>query len=381
MNENEITKSEFNELMNVQYLPSIKDIDIDLSEAEKYLITNVSALGVAFQPLVSAMQNITGTNIGKSGLYWVNTSGKEMFKSTGGFIGSLKTDAGLVGGGQARLNPFQCDPVMLLASIALMNIEKKLGQIQELQQNIIDYLKTQEKAKILGNINVLNDVLENYKFNWDNEKYKTNKHILVQDIRKDSEQSLLLCRNQIERQLVKKDLFHIDEKIRLIVKNLQEEFRGYQQALYLYSFSAFLEIMLLENFDSQYLISVANKMKEYTGNYQELYTSCYNQIEGFSNDSIQSFLTKGLAEVSKSAGGLISKIPRMNKRSLDKKLMSVGEKLDKIKDDKVQKTVDALETSISEFSSPFIENIETLNIIFNKPKEILFDSENIYLLT
>ena len=71
----------------------------------------------------------------------------------------------------------------------------------------------------------------------------------------------------------------------------------------------------------------------------------------------------------------------MNKRSLDKKLMSVGEKLDKIKDDKVQKTVDALETSISEFSSPFIENIETLNIIFNKPKEILFDSENIYLLT
>ena len=47
--------------------------------------------------------------------------------------------------------------------------------------------------------------------------------------------------------------------------------------------------MLLENFDSQYLISVANKMKEYTGNYQELYTSCYNQIEGFSNDSIQSF--------------------------------------------------------------------------------------------
>ena len=207
MNENEITKSEFNELMNVQYLPSIKDIDIDLSEAEKYLITNVSALGVAFQPLVSAMQNITGTNIGKSGLYWVNTSGKEMFKSTGGFIGSLKTDAGLVGGGQARLNPFQCDPVMLLASIALMNIEKKLGQIQELQQNIIDYLKTQEKAKILGNINVLNDVLENYKFNWDNEKYKTNKHILVQDIRKDSEQSLLLCRNQIERQLVKRTCF------------------------------------------------------------------------------------------------------------------------------------------------------------------------------
>ncbi len=34
MNENEITKSEFNEIMNVQYLPSIKDIDIDLSKAE-----------------------------------------------------------------------------------------------------------------------------------------------------------------------------------------------------------------------------------------------------------------------------------------------------------------------------------------------------------
>jgi hypothetical protein len=381
MDEHEIIKSEIYEMMNVQYLPSIKHIDLDLANTEKYPITNVSALGVAFQPLVSAIQTITGANVGKSGLYWVNTGGKEMFRSTGGFIGGLKAPTGAVGGGQARLNPFLCDPVMLLTSIALMNIEKKLGEIQELQHNIIDYLKTQEKAKILGNINVLNDVLENYKFNWDNEKYKANKHILVQDIRKESEQSLLLSRNQIERQFAKKDLFHSDEKINSIIKNLQDEFRGYQQALYLYSFSAFLEVMLLENFDSKYLKSVANRMREYTANYQELYTSCYNQIEGFSNVSIQSFLTKGLSEVSKGVGGVIAKIPSMRKRSIDVKFVSAGERLDKIKDDKVQRTVDTFASSVSGFSLPFIENIEVVNKVFNEPKEILFDAENIYFLT
>lgn len=54
-----------------------------------------------------------------------------------------------------------------------------------------------EEAKLKGNINVLADILNNYKFNWDNDKYKDHKHILVQDIKREAEQSIILYQELI----------------------------------------------------------------------------------------------------------------------------------------------------------------------------------------
>lgn len=380
MNELELKKQAAMQVMNIEFLPSVQQNELTVANCKKYPLANMLSLGVAFQPLVSAIQSIAGVGAGGNGLYYVNTAGKQMFQSSGGFIGSLKSASGAVGGGQARMTAIPCDPTMLFMSATLMTIEKKLDNIQELQKDIIDYLKAKEKARILGNINVLTDVLNNYKYNWNNDKYKTNKHILVQDIRKDAEQSLLLCRSQIERQLEKKSLFHSDQEVKFKIRKLQEEFREYQQALYLYSFSMFLEIILLENFDSLYLKSVTDKISEYTFNYRELYTNCYNQLEGFALGSVQSLLTKGLANVSKNTGGLIAKIPVVSKGPVDEALISAGKKLEKVNAVKIQNTMNDLITSASKCSSLFIENIEEVNRIYNQPKKILFDAENIYFL-
>lgn len=61
-------------------------------------------MGTAFQPLATAVQTAV-TGAGGSGLYYVNTTGKTMFqmKGTSNYIGSLKTTAGTVGGGQAQI--------------------------------------------------------------------------------------------------------------------------------------------------------------------------------------------------------------------------------------------------------------------------------------
>ena len=48
-------------------------------------------------------------------------------KETGKFIGSLKTSAGLVGGGQAQMMPLAFDPTMLFMAATLANIDKKTG--------------------------------------------------------------------------------------------------------------------------------------------------------------------------------------------------------------------------------------------------------------
>ncbi|NBI63567.1 hypothetical protein D3Z38_11010 [Clostridiales bacterium] len=62
-------------------------------------------------------------------------------------------------------------------------------------------------------MNTLTDILNNYKFNWTNEKHKTNKHILVQDIRKESEQNILLYRNLIARKHIAPCLLHSDQEV------------------------------------------------------------------------------------------------------------------------------------------------------------------------
>lgn len=382
MNELEARKSMAMKMMDVEYLPAIQQGALEVPNCKKCPLAKVSALGVAFEPLVTAIQSVVSGGSGMSGIYHVNTKGLQMaqFKNGSGFLGSLMTEAGTVGGGQAIITPLACDPTMLFMAAALMAIEKKLDDIQELQQDIMDFLKAKEKTKIRGDINVLTDVLNNYKFNWNSEKYKTNKHILVQDIRKEAEQSLLLCRDQIERQLVEKGLIHRDEEVKKKIQKLQGEFKDYHQALYLYSFSAFLEIMLLENFDSRYLDNVSHRIEEYTFNYRELYTSCYNQLEGFSQSSVQSFLTKSLAGLSKGAGEVVAKIPIVSKGQVDEALVSVGDKLGRATARKTEKTMERLAESAAKCSAPFVENIKTVNRIYNQPTEILFDAENVYFL-
>lgn len=263
---------------------------------------------------------------------------------------------------------------------ALMNIEKKLDSIHELQEEMMDSLKAKEKAKLRGDLNVLNDVMNNYKFNWNNEKYKTNKHILVQDIRKEAEQSIQLFRDQIQKKLTKNGFIHGDQEIKTKLQKLQDEFKDYQLALYLFSYSGFMEIMLLENFDRQYLKSTANRIEEYTFQFRELYTSCYNQIEGMSKSSVESMLTKGLAGISKGTGKAIEKIPLVSNGPVDEALISAGNKLGELNERKTEKAMKKLVDAAANCTTPFVENIKVIDRVFNEPMEVLFDNSNIYFL-
>lgn len=50
----------------------------------------------------------------------------------------------MVGGGQAQMIPFACDPTMLCMAAALANIDKKLDTIKEMQQEMMDILIRKE---------------------------------------------------------------------------------------------------------------------------------------------------------------------------------------------------------------------------------------------
>lgn len=123
----------------------LEESKVGVSDYTKLSVSRLAALGTAFEPLAVAVQTAV-SGAGGSGLYYVDTAGKTMFQMNGtnNFIGSLKTVGGMVGGGQAQMIPFACDPTMLFMAAALANIDKKLDTIKEIQQEMMDFLIRKE---------------------------------------------------------------------------------------------------------------------------------------------------------------------------------------------------------------------------------------------
>lgn len=105
-------------MMDVEYYPpsELVKMNIDITETQKFPIEKAAGLGVAFQPIAQLVSYAMG-GAGQSGLYFVNTAGKTMFKSGGQFIGNLQATNGGVGGGLARMKQVPLDPTMLCMAL------------------------------------------------------------------------------------------------------------------------------------------------------------------------------------------------------------------------------------------------------------------------
>lgn len=136
-------------MMDVEYRPSseLVKMNLDMDETHKFPIDKAAALGVAFQPITQLVSYIN-CGAGKSGLYFVNTKGKTMFKSGDQYIGGLKAANGGVGGGQSRMTQLPLYPTILRMAIAIMAVEKKLSAIYEVQKDILAFLEMKKKQDL-----------------------------------------------------------------------------------------------------------------------------------------------------------------------------------------------------------------------------------------
>ena len=69
---------------------------------------------------------------------------------------------------------------------------------------MFDYLKQKDKAKLRGDLNFLSDILNNYKYNWDNDTFKNTHLIKTQDIKQSAEESIEQYRSLIKSKIRKK---------------------------------------------------------------------------------------------------------------------------------------------------------------------------------
>jgi hypothetical protein len=362
--------------------PALDEADGRVTSYTALPVSSLTTLGPAFQPLATAAQKAT-SGAGGSGLYYVNTSGKTMFKMKGtdAYIGSLQNGAGKVGGGQAQLTPFACDPAMIFMAAALANIDQKLDAIKEMQQEIMNFLVQKDKSELRANLSFLYEVFSNYKYNWDNDLYKSSNHAQVLSIKRDSEAKIVFYREQINAKINRKTFIHVDQNVNKQLQAVQDQFKDYQLALYALAFSTFIDVMLIENYSEDYLTEVKARLEEHAVKYKELYTRCYNEISEYSETSVQSSLLKGASKITLAAGKLVERMPVISATQVDETLIAAGDRLKLAGSEKTRKQMTLLIERQSNSVRPFIDNIETLNRLNNKPVRVLLDNENIYIAT
>jgi len=363
----------------IEVAPVLLPEETKQTEYNKIPISRLSSLGVGFQPLVQAFERYAGNG---TGIYRVTVP-------QGAHLATLHSGAGNIGttlsnttnqiSGQAVLNPLELDPTMMFMAVALANIDKKLDDIQATQKEMFDFLKQKEKSEVRGNLQFLADITENYKHNWDNALYKSSNHVKVLDIKQDAEQKIDFYRGQINDKVSKRNFIHIDSDVKKQIDDLHEYFKDYHLALYMYAYAAFLEIMLLENYSEKYLTNISKKIEDYSIQYRELYTTCFNQIEDYQKTSVQSVLLKGLSKASTASGKFIEKVPVISKSQLDEGLIEAGNQLSDFSKRNAEKVLDKFIEKEQQSVRPFRESIETINKIYNNDLSIAFDNKNIYL--
>lgn len=376
MNENELMKAlTASELA----LPSVQE-ELAVQTYSKIPLSRIAALGTGLEPIAAAVQQVVSGGQAVSGYYKVTIpKGTHLasFKDGTGFLGTAIGDTGIAG--QARLEPLMCDPTMLFMAATLANLDKKLDTIQETQQEMLDFIVQKEKSALKGDLDFLMDIYNNYKHNWNSDRYKTANHIKALDVRQNAGRMIDFYREQIKKHISKKAFLHSDQDVKKQLAKVEDEFKEYQLALYLYGFGYFLEILLQENFDAAYLGAVSEKVEDMAFQYRELYSMAYEQIEGYTKSSLQSKLVGGLSVMNRVAGETVAKIPVISKSQIDETLIEAGEKLGTYKEKRVITTMHKLVERQSSCVRPFIDNIDMVNRMYNQPMTLIFNDETMYL--
>lgn len=368
----------------VELAPEIVENELASQTYLKLPLSRVAALGVGLEPVTAALQQVISHGQAVSGYYKVTLpAGTHLaqFTNSPDFLGTVLSNGGNTIAGQAHLTPLLCNPTMLFMAAALVSIDQKLDAIQAAQQEMLDIIIQKEKSQLKGNLDFLTDVFHNYKFNWNNEKYKAANYGQVLAVRREAGQKIDFCREQIFKKLSKKSLLHSDQDVRQLRGKIKSDLEDYQLALYLYSFGYFLEILLQENFDSAYLSGIISKLDGMALQYRDLYSVVYTRLEEMSRFSLQTRVVSGLATASKMAGGVLAKMPVLSKSPVDEALVSAGDKIDNHEAEKTRSTLTQLAEHQSGCVRPFIEHIQTIDRLYNKPMTLIFDRDTLYLET
>lgn len=272
------------------------------------------------------------------------------------------------------------DPTLIVVALALMTIEKKLDGIQERVEEVLQYLKLEKQSSQRGNLNMLAEIMDDYKLNCQNEQFCLSRMQAVLAIKKDAHKDILFYQEQISAELQKQKSLHGAKTSQNLIDAVAYQFAEYQLACHLYAFSSFLDVMLQGNFDSASIESVSDKMITMAKRYESLYADCHAQMAKYQRASIEAQIVGGIGVAAKGLGKVIASVPVIREGPVDEALISAGDTIGEFNRDTVQRKLRTFEMFEDNRMNPFIENLQSVNLLHNTENAMITDGTHLYLL-
>lgn len=384
------------QLGNMEIHLATTDIEVDAGDSFKLPLDQAAALGVGLASLPTMFRSVTTTINAPTLLQATDKLGNPLdpsvlqrFSDGSGMLGSFRDAA--TGFGQARFHQVDpgtirsvatmpYDPTMLFMAAALAQINQKLDAIQDTVNEMFEYMRQKDKAELRGNIRTLEDVLEAYRYNWNNDIWRKNAHMKVVDIKQESEKAIIHLRAQIRAKMGEKGPVELRFAVGGRLDKVLDRLKEYQLATYTYSFAAFLEPMLSENFDEANLNAIAAKISDHGNEYRKLYTECYNAIEESSKASADTVALRGASAAFAGLGAFVKQTPLGERTSVDEALEKVGRGIGSFNESQTRSLMEKLQHAKTPNVLPFKQSLEAVSELHNRPHQLAADGENVYLL-
>ena len=226
---------------------------------------------------------------------------------------------------------------------------------------------------------MLSDTLEQYRYNSSQELWKSGKLTSVTNIKGKAESNIIFYRKQITNAFANVKRIHAYQDADKLKGKLEHIFKYYQLSCYIYAYASFLEVILGNNFSEEYLNHMSGKIREYSYQYKADYTKCYDELEEYMKGSFQAVALNGLGKVGKAAGKAIGRIPVINRGPVDEALIAAGSSIKKMGSKHGKNAMRDFRNNRDAGIRMFLGNIDAINEMSNRPLEILFDKEMVYI--
>ena len=356
-------------------------------------IAQLTTLGAGVASLVPALNKVTQTvRFNTSGLYRIaNQASGDTLKiaKNGTSWGALKTaDSGSKLAQLHSAGPLTAtsqsvtaiNPATMMMAVALFSIEQQLGEITEMQKQILSFLKIEKESEIEADVETIFSIAAKYKLNWDNEHFVASNHKMVLDIQRTARKNMLSYEKKVSDIVREKKLIVAHAQVKSALQDLLKKFKYYRLSLYTFSMASLMEVMLGGNFKEEYVSGIKDEIRQMSEAYRDLFGRCSVYLEKLSGSSMEKNLLTGIGTAGKAVGTLIGSIPGIKEGPVDEFLVGQGSRM--------KKSAQSMQTqSIKEFaeiSNPktgiFVDRLEDIIQIYNHTNQICFDRENIYLM-
>lgn len=376
---------------------AITEQPVDVSGAIKLSLDKLPELGIAFASLPSAFRTITSAVNVPTLLQATDKAGKPIDPSIllrlhdgTGQMGTYKNPNGggllnvrlqaVEGGAVKGVSQIPYDPTALFMAAAVAQINQKLDAIQASVDELFRYERERDKADLRGSLKTLLSMLEQYGNNCNNERWMTNEHMKVLDIKQEAEQKKELFRTQAQGGLTKKGLIEGRNGVSARLNKVLDYLMDYQLASYVYAFSLFLEPMLAESFEPDRLTAIRERIEDETMAYRKLYSACCDALEASAASSVDTIVLGGIASAGKRLGKAVAATPVGDKTLIDEALEGAGKGLDRLNNDLSERLTARLAEAKVPDLTPFSKCLDTVNALRNEPTQIAVDDENVYIL-